>query len=49
MKTMLSHLSKDANKKALLSSLKPKVISELQAIKNKTDRSNKFKEYANKL
>ena len=49
MKTMLSHLSKDANKKALLSSLKPKVISELQTIKNKTDRSNKFKEYANKL
>lgn len=49
MKTMLSHLSKDANKKALLSSLKTKVVSELQAIKNKTERSNKFKEYANKL
>lgn len=49
IKTMLSHLSKDANKKALLSSLKPKVVSELQAIKDKTERSNKFKEYASKL
>lgn len=49
MKTMLSHLSKDANKKALLSSLKTKVVSELQAIKDKTERSNKFKEYAKKL
>jgi hypothetical protein len=61
IKSMLWHLSKDSNKKALISSLKSKVVSELQAItwewktqaKKDEDKKKKqnelLKSYANKL
>lgn len=61
LKSMLSHLSKDANKKALLSSLRTKVINELSAIEwewrteekraedKKKKQNAKLQEYANKL
>ena len=61
LKSILSHLSKDANKKALLASLRTKVVNELQAIewewKNSTEKAadkkkkqnEKLKSYATKL
>ena len=49
LKTMLWHLSKESNKKALLSSLKTKVKNELNKIEDAKERWNKIKEYANKL
>ena len=49
---MLSHLSKESNKRALVTPLWPKVIKELQAITwwNKSkNQMEKLKEYATKL